>query len=78
MMVVPIQMVPTFKAGTPQLLFEGTYAVAYYGSTSNYDITDDGQRFVMVKSSAQTINGSTLRVVLNWFEELKRLVPTDN
>ena len=78
MMVVPIQMEPTFKAGTPQLLFEGTYADAYYGSTSNYDITDDGQRFVMVKSSAQTITGSTLHVVLNWFSELKRLVPTDN
>ena len=78
MMVVPTQMAPTFKAGTPQLLFGGIYADAYYGSTSNYDITDDGQRFVMVKSSAQTITGSTLHVILNWFEELKRLAPTDN
>jgi hypothetical protein len=32
----------------------------------------------MVKGNAQTITGSTLNVVLNWFEELKRLVPTDN
>ena len=78
MMVVPIQMEPTFEAGTPQSLFEGTYSDAYFGSTSNYDVTDDGQRFVMVKSSAQGITGSTLHVVLNWFDELKRLVPTDN
>ena len=78
MMVVPIQMEPTFKAGAPQLLFEGAYSDAYYGSTSNYDITDDGQRFLMVKSSALRGTGDTLRVVLNWFEELTRLVPTDN
>ncbi len=78
MMVVPIQREPTFKAGVPKLLFEGAYSDAYYGSTSNYDVADDGQRFLMVQSNALRGTGDTLHVVLNWFEELKRLVPTDN
>jgi len=45
----------------------------------NYDITPDGQRFVGVVSAAQTQSGTPatlhIQVVLNWFEELKRLVP---
>ena len=41
-----------------------------------YDISPDGQRFLMIKD----VEGSTgqINVVLNWFEELNRLVPTDN
>jgi Tol biopolymer transport system component len=78
MMVVPIQREPTFKAGVPKLLFEGAYSDAYYGSTSNYDVADDGQRFLMVQSNALRGTGDTLHVVLNWFEELKRLAPTGN
>ena len=40
----------------------------------NYDISPDGQRFLMI----QAVEGSTaqINVVLNWDEELKRLVPT--
>ena len=33
----------------------------------NYDVTADGQRFVMVDPAP-----SEIHVVLNWFEELKR------
>jgi serine/threonine-protein kinase len=38
-------------------------------------ISPDGQRFLMIKA----VEGSTaqINVVLNWFEELKRLVPTN-
>ncbi len=39
-----------------------------------YDISPDGQRFLMIKA----VEGvAQLNVVLNWFEELKRLVPTN-
>ena len=40
---------------------------------AHYDIHPDGQRFLMIKDEA---TGSEINVVLNWFEELKRLVPT--
>jgi len=73
MMVVSVQADTTFKAEKPRLLFEGSYRYTLTtGVTSNYDVTADGQRFVMVKEETTQIN-----VVLNWFEELKRLVPTN-
>jgi Tol biopolymer transport system component len=72
MMVVSVQTDTTFKAEKPRLLFEGSYRYNYTNVTSNYDITADGQQFVMVKEETSQIN-----VVLNWFEELKRLVPTN-
>jgi len=45
-----------------------------------YDISRDGQRFLGLIDAAQTQAGAPaapqIQVVLNWFEELKRLVPT--
>ncbi len=34
----------------------------------------DGQRFLMIKEAGP--EATQINVVLNWFEELKRLVPT--
>ena len=50
-------------------------------SARTYDLSPDGQRFLMIKvqptSADEAESGTpTLVVVLNWFEELKRLVPT--
>ncbi len=74
MMVVSVQTGPIFRAETPRLLFEGAYSAIDW--TSNYDISPDGQRIVI----ADAVQGSAttqINVVLNWFEELKRLVPTN-
>jgi len=38
-----------------------------------YDVTRDGQRFLMVKD--QSGSATQINVVVNWFDELKRLVP---
>jgi hypothetical protein len=44
------------------------------GVTSfNYDVTPDGQRFLMVKDMHQDVASNKIEVVLNWTEELKRL-----
>ena len=65
----------TFRAGTPKLLFEGTFRTTN-NSRANYDVTPDGQRFVMTTVSDQPQNALTqINVVLNWFEELKQRVP---
>ncbi len=76
MMVVDITTEPTFRAGTPRLLFEGSYRRSA-GAAASYDVTPDGQRFVMVQETEDQ-EASQINVVLNWFEELKRLAPTDN
>ena len=63
-----------FSAGTPTSLFQGAYFVTQAGRT--YDVAPDGSRFLMIKSAPST-NSSTVQlvVVLNWFDELKRLLP---
>jgi len=72
MMVVNIHTEPTFTAGSPVVLFTGRYTSAL---VVNYDISPDGQRFLMIKEEE---GPGQINVVLNWFEELKRLVSTDN
>ncbi len=73
MMVVSVQTKPTFRPGRPEVLFEGEYlSSGYVSGYQYYDISPDGQQFVMIKEAGQ----GQINVVLNWFEELKRLVPT--
>ena len=44
-----------------------------------YDVSPDGERFLMVKEVAveETSTAPHFILVLNWFEELRRLVPTN-
>jgi hypothetical protein len=74
MMVVRVQSEPAFTSARPQLVFEGPYLTDLF-ATSNYDISPDGQRFLMIKEDKQ--EAGQIHVVQNWFEELKRLVPTN-
>jgi hypothetical protein len=39
-----------------------------------FDVDSDGQRFLMLKADERAV--AQIHVVLHWFEELKRLVPT--
>jgi eukaryotic-like serine/threonine-protein kinase len=75
MMAVDIATQPGFAAGKPRMLFEGPYLPTPL-TFSNYDVSPDGQRFLMLKPSEQAQAAQTqINVVLNWFEELKRRVP---
>jgi serine/threonine-protein kinase len=75
MMAVDIATQPGFAAGTPRMLFEGPYEPSPVLAT-NYDVSPDGQRFLMLKPSEQAQAAPRqINVVLNWFEELKRRVP---
>ena len=74
-MAVPIQPGTSFTAATPQALFEGRYFVDSEGRT--YDVSPDGQRFLMIKNAGTAEAAPQIIVVENWFEELKRLAPTN-
>jgi eukaryotic-like serine/threonine-protein kinase len=68
-----------FRAGNPTRLFEGRYEIGAAQSGRTYDISPDGQRFLMIKVDAgsdETATPPSIVVVQNWHEELKRLVPT--
>jgi hypothetical protein len=76
MMAVDITPGSSFKAGTPRLLFEGKFETRPGGMAEpDYDISPDGQHFLMIKASAQVEAEAQLHVVLNWFTELKQRVP---
>jgi Tol biopolymer transport system component/predicted Ser/Thr protein kinase len=76
MMAVDITTQPGISAGKSRMLFEGQYQPPPTTSP-NYDVSSDGQRFLMLKPVEQTQVGPTqINVVLNWFEELKQKVPT--
>ena len=75
MMAVEITTQPSFSAGKPRVLFEGRYEPTP-ATFPDYDITPDGQRFLMLKpAEAGEAAPTQINVVLNWFEELKRRVP---
>jgi hypothetical protein len=68
-MVVALQTSAEFVAGKPRRLFEGPFEADIY---PNYDISPDGNRFVMVRRESSPPR--EIHVVLNWFEELTHLV----
>ena len=83
-MRVPIVPGATWTAGAAtQLVAAQSYHIDARPGTGplvprSYDVSPDGRRFLMIKSSevpAQTTTAPRIVVVLNWFEELKRLVP---
>jgi serine/threonine-protein kinase len=75
-LVVDVQTGSAFSASKPRLLFEKPG----YGSgvpIRTWDISSDGQRFLMVKLEERKPQPITeMILVQNWFEDLKRLVPT--
>jgi serine/threonine-protein kinase len=80
LMRVGVERALSWAATTPTLLVKDGYSTSpggFFGRT--YDISPDGQRFLMIKEGGgtdQTATPPSLIVVQHWVEELKRLVPT--
>ncbi len=72
MMAVTVASEPGFTSQPPQVLFEGNYLQT---NRPSYDVGADG-RFLLLKAAGQEEGPGQINVILNWFEELKRLVPT--
>ena len=69
----------SFSAGPPQKLFADHYRNPRVANSIDYDVSSDGRRFLMVKEGASDEQTAAphIVVVLNWLEELKRLVPAN-
>jgi Tol biopolymer transport system component len=70
-MAVPVTTGPPFEAGRPEALFKDTFSNRDRNGR-DYDITADGERFLMVQPDPAHIV-----VVTDWFSELERLAPTE-
>lgn len=74
--MVSVEVLPgtEFRTGAEQVLFLATaYRADFYHAA--YDVTADGERFVMIRNSDSGSFEEQLIVVENWHEELERLAP---
>ena len=75
-MAVGLEVGSDFVVGRPEVLFRREYGADPAGNGQpNYDVALDGQRFLMT-GRAVGDDAPKLNIVLNWFDELQRLVPT--
>ncbi len=76
-MAIDIQTTPDFQNGPPRVQFDDEYHV--FGPTfPNYALSADGERFLMKREAAVFDADATppqIVIVLNWLEELERLIP---
>jgi eukaryotic-like serine/threonine-protein kinase len=71
---VAVETTDTFRAGAPMTLVKNLYSTP--DMFRSYDISPDGQRFVMVKEGTGGATAPRSVIVVQHFdEELKRLVP---
>ena len=71
LMAVPIETKSGFEPGKPRVLFEGPYFQSFH----DYAPTPDGKGFIFIRETQAQTGPTELAVILNWFEELKRIVP---
>ena len=78
MMVVAVTTFPQFTASAPRALWTGDYSHGMASScgmpgvsSSNYDVSADGQRFLMVHDADGEVSATKIVVVLNWIEHIK-------
>ncbi|MGB6033069.1 MAG: hypothetical protein WBH55_09555, partial [Bacteroidota bacterium] len=69
-MVVEYDASPDFTPDPPRVLFEGDYVNV---SGFSYDVSPDGERFLLLRRHGRAERLTRLNVVTNWFGELDRL-----
>ncbi len=81
MLAVSVATAPGFKAGRPHVLWSGDYmhglssSCGWKGtSTTSYDVSLGGDRFLMIKDTDQRLFASRIMVVVNWADELERMM----
>jgi serine/threonine-protein kinase len=67
----------SWTPSTPEVLVKPGYVTQIGNPGRSYDISPDAQRLLLIKepTGASGPAGSSIIVVLNWVEELKRLAP---
>jgi serine/threonine-protein kinase len=66
---VPVVTTPPFRPGAPRILFERR------GEHYGFDVTPDGQRFVVAEDAEAVTERLRIVIVPDWFDELRAKVP---
>jgi serine/threonine-protein kinase len=78
-MAVRVEPGPGWRSGPPTQIVPPRYFDLPGAFSRTFDVAPDGRRFVMIKEGAgdAAATPQNLVVVQHWFEDLKRLVPTN-
>ena len=76
MMAVEVRLQPSLMPGKPRVLWTGRYARGLSSgngnpTNSNYDVTPDGQRFLMIQEDEDGLTATQIHVLPNWSAGLK-------
>jgi hypothetical protein len=69
------------EVGKAREVFEGDFRGGMFGINIagylfvDYDVTPDGQRFVMFPGSDASAANTDVTMIFNWFEDLNRTLP---
>jgi len=80
LLAVTVSPGPNFSASKPVVLFSRSMpedsSGRAYDFMADYDVSNDGRRFVFPKYHPDSTNVPHARVILDWFLELKRVTAT--
>jgi serine/threonine-protein kinase len=76
MMVAPIDTHAGFQAGTPKTLFNEVYDLRS-NSGETYDVDPRSGRFLLIRPAKEDVSSAQVRIVVNWFSELRKLAPAN-
>ena len=71
MMTVSVKTTPVFSYGPPRELFDVSEMLFPNTPITNFDVTKDGQRFVMVQNTRTGGRMTSFNYVQNWIKELE-------
>ncbi len=75
-MAAATELTPSFEVGEVTQVLPNNYGLGAGGGARRYDVSPVDGRFLMPKP-VNEVEQNNITVVLNWFQELKRLVPID-
>jgi serine/threonine-protein kinase len=75
-MAVEVQTASDFRAAQPRPLFTlHSPGPGSQGLYRGWDVSRDGNRFLVVSAPDASETGASMQAVVNWFEELRRMAP---
>jgi len=72
LMMVPIKYSPVFRPGKPIELFDVTQMLFPNDNNDNYDVSPDGERFLMIQNTSAQAQLNSFNMIFNWTTELDK------
>src|SRR5262249_36550283 len=76
-MGVEVTTQPVFSVSAPRVIVPATAIANFPSGPDNFDVSPDGQRFLIHQQSSEAGQTVQIQYVLNWSRELQRLASTN-